>query len=94
MIGTYIRKNILPEGMSITEAARQLEVSRPTLSNLINGKSNLSFEMAKTIEEVFRKDTAIDLLGLQSKFKNEQKDKYRDPKKVSIYSPNPLLEIT
>ena len=42
-----IREDILPElGLSVTEAARQLGVSRVALSRVLNGKAAISAEMA------------------------------------------------
>ncbi|OSI11453.1 HigA family addiction module antitoxin [Neisseria zoodegmatis] len=42
-----IREDILPElGLSVTEAAKQLGVSRVTLSRLLNGKAGISADMA------------------------------------------------
>ena len=42
-----IREEILPAlGLSITEAAGQLGVSRITLSRLLNGKAGISADMA------------------------------------------------
>ena len=42
-----IREDILPElGLSVTEAAKQLGISRVTLSRLLNGKSGISAVMA------------------------------------------------
>ena len=42
-----IRDDILPTlGLTVTEAAKQLGVSRVTLSRLLNGKSSISAEMA------------------------------------------------
>ena len=42
-----IREDILPElGLSVTEAAKQLGISRVTLSRLLNGKSGISADMA------------------------------------------------
>ena len=37
-----IQREILPPGLSVTKAAIQLAVSRPTLSNLLNGNAALS----------------------------------------------------
>jgi len=42
-----------PLGLSVTEAARALKVSRPTLSKLLNGRINISPEMAIRISVVF-----------------------------------------
>lgn len=42
-----IREDILPAlGLTVTEAAQQLGVSRVTFSRLLNGKSAISAEMA------------------------------------------------
>ncbi|MDP8106146.1 HigA family addiction module antitoxin, partial [Pasteurella atlantica] len=42
-----IREDILPElGLTITEAARQLGISRVTLSRLLNEKSAITPDMA------------------------------------------------
>ena len=52
--GEFIRAEILDElGLSVTEAAKLLGVRRATLSDLLNGKSSLSPEMALRIEKEF-----------------------------------------
>lgn len=49
--GESIRDDILPAlGLSVTEAARQLGVSRVTLSRLIHGQSGISADMARRLE--------------------------------------------
>ena len=42
-----------PLGLSVTEAAKALGISRPTLSKLINGKINITPEMAIRLSVVF-----------------------------------------
>lgn len=42
-----------PLGLSVTDAAKALRVSRPTLSKLLNGRLNISPEMAVRISIVF-----------------------------------------
>lgn len=42
-----------PLGLSITEAAKNLGVSRKTLSELVNGKSGISPEMALRLAKAF-----------------------------------------
>ena len=45
--GLLIKKDVLEvEGISVTEAARQLGVSRVTLSRVVNGKAAVSVDMA------------------------------------------------
>src|SRR5580692_10084532 len=66
--GDFIRTEIIePAGLSITAAATALQVSRPALSNLLNGHSDLSGEMALRIEKAFgvKMDT---LLRMQASY--------------------------
>lgn len=51
--GIYVRENIIPNGMSVKEAAKLLGIGRPALSNFLNGKSALSYEMAVRLEKTF-----------------------------------------
>jgi len=52
--GDFIRTEIVePAGLSVTSAAGALQVSRPALSSLLNGKADLSGEMALRIEKAF-----------------------------------------
>ena len=52
--GDFIRTEIIvPRGLSVTTAAQVLQVSRPTLSSLLNGKASLSGVMALRIEKAF-----------------------------------------
>ncbi len=45
--GEIIKEDILPElGLTVTQAAQQLGVSRVTLSRMINGNAAISAEMA------------------------------------------------
>lgn len=49
--GETLREDILPTlGLSVTKAAEQLNVSRPTLSRVLNGRAAISPEMALRIE--------------------------------------------
>src|SRR6202162_773683 len=66
--GDFIRTEIIaPIGLSVTDAAKALHVSRPALSNLLNCKADLSGEMALRIEKAFgvKMDT---LMRMQSSF--------------------------
>ncbi len=52
--GDFIRTEIIePAGLTVTRAAAALAVSRPALSSLLNGRANLSGEMALRLEKVF-----------------------------------------
>jgi len=49
---------IEPMGLSITAVAQRLRVSRKTLSEIVNGKSSISPEMALRLELAFGKSAA------------------------------------
>ena len=52
--GLSVRHDCLdPLGLSITEAARRLGVSRKQLSSLVNGRSGISPEMAIRLDKAF-----------------------------------------
>lgn len=65
--GGFIKRSILPDEMSVTDAAKVLGVGRPALSNLLNEKASLSPEMALRVEKAFgvKMDT---LLRMQARF--------------------------
>ena len=60
--GDFIRTEIIrPAGLSVTAAARALQVSRPALSSILNGKADFSGDMALRTEKAFgvRMDTLM-----------------------------------
>ena len=66
--GDFIRTEIIqPSGLSVSAAAAVLRVSRPALSSLLNGRAELSGEMALRLEKAFgvKMDT---LMRMQSNF--------------------------
>jgi antitoxin HigA-1 len=66
--GDFIRTEIIePAGLTVTAAAKALRVARPTLSSLLNGKADLSGDMALRIEKAFgvKMDT---LMRMQSSY--------------------------
>jgi addiction module HigA family antidote len=64
--GTILKEDVLPElGVSVAEAARQLDVSRVTLSRVINGKAGISAEMAIRLETWLKAPTAESWLAMQ-----------------------------
>ena len=65
--GPYIKSDVIPKGMNVTQAAKALGVGRPALSNLLNGNSSLSSEMAMKLEKAFGV-SASELLAMQSVF--------------------------
>ncbi len=73
--GPHIKTQVLPPGLSVKAAAELLGVGRPALSNLLNGKSSLSSEMALRLEKTFGADQK-DLLERQAQF---DQDRTREP---------------
>jgi len=50
---TVLAECIEPLGLTITQAAQALGVTRTTLSELVNGKRGISAEMAVRLSQVF-----------------------------------------
>ena len=86
-LGAFIRRHIIPQGMSVTEAAEHLCVGRPALSNLLNGKSSLSPRMAARLQRAFRADSA-DLLRKQRDFDRRKHRTSDEPVVVHPYVPS------
>lgn len=52
--GGFLRRQVVePLGLNVTDAAKVLGVSRSTLSNLFNGKAELTGDMALRVEKAF-----------------------------------------
>jgi addiction module HigA family antidote len=52
--GRIVRQDCIePLGLTVTEAARALGVTRQALNNLVNGKAGISPEMAVRLSKVF-----------------------------------------
>lgn len=79
--GRIVRHDCLePLGLSVTEAARVLGVSRQALNNIVNGKAGISAEMAIRLTKAFGStaDTWVKLQGaydLAQAMKKESKIK-------------------
>ena len=88
--GDFIRTEIIePLGLSVTAAAKVLAVSRPALSNLLNGGADLSGDMALRIEKAFgvKMDT---LMRMQSSFDIAQTRKREKKIRIQRYEPRPM----
>ena len=59
---------IEPLGLSITEAASRLGVSRTSLSKVLKGRGTVTPEMAVRLEMTFGKPTAAHWLRLQNAY--------------------------
>jgi addiction module HigA family antidote len=89
--GTYVRKHVIPSEINVTTAARLLEVSRPALSNFLNGKADLSPEMAARLEAAFGV-AARRLLDLQSAWDAARSNNVNLAAIIKSYVP-PFLQI-
>lgn len=64
--GEWLRAEIVePSGLSVTELADRLDVSRQSMSKLLNGNQGLSAEMAIRFEKAFGLE-ADTLMRMQS----------------------------
>lgn len=71
--GKLIKHSIEASGLSLTDAAKRLGVTRQTLSRVINGRTSLSPEMAvrvskafgSTVEHWMRMQMAYDLAAVE-----------------------------
>ncbi len=59
---------IEPLGLSVTETASRLGVSRRSLSKLLNGRGTITAEMALRLEMTFGKPNAAHWLRLQNAY--------------------------
>jgi addiction module HigA family antidote len=88
--GDFIRTEIIAaHGLSVTAAAKVLGVSRPTLSNLLNGNADLSGEMALRIEKAF--GVSMDtLMRMQAAYDIAQARKDTGKIRVRRYRPDTI----
>ncbi len=67
--GEILKKLVIqPLGLSISDAAGHLGVSRKTLSKVLNGRGGVTPEMALRLEMVFGKPSADHWLRLQNAY--------------------------
>lgn len=52
--GPWLKRNVIDHyGMSVTDVARRLHMTRQAMSNLLNGNAGLSADMAIRFEKAF-----------------------------------------
>ena len=85
----FLRTEVIEaHGLSVTKAARILHVSRPTLSSLLNGKANLSGDMALRFEKAFGIDMET-LMRMQNSYNIAQTRSRANKIRVERYEPQP-----
>jgi addiction module HigA family antidote len=86
--GAFIRTEILePLGLSVTDGAKALGVSRVALSSLLNAQADLSGDMALRIEKAFgvrmetlmRMQSSYDIVQTRQREKSISVRRYRKP---------------
>jgi len=83
--GRIVRQECLePLGLTVTEGAKALGVTRQTLNNLVNGKSGISPEMAFRLSKAFG-STAEFWLRLQTNHDLAQVREHADEIAVQRY---------
>jgi len=84
--GVFLKHNVLqPLGLSVTEAANALGVTRPALSALLNVRAHLSLEMALRIEKAF--GVSMDaLMQMQNSYDIAQTRRRSNEIKVERYT--------
>ena len=89
--GTRIKTEVIPPGLSVKKAAQLMGVGRPALSNLLNGNSALSADMAARLEKAF-KYPRKDLVEMQARYEAAQAKRKDAPADTKAYVP-PFLAI-
>lgn len=87
--GIFIREHVLPSGLTVTAAAKQLGVGRPALSNLLNGNAALSPDMAVRLQKTFGCDSE-DLLRRQAAYDRAEAQAREPEIAVRAYAPSVL----
>ena len=75
--GGFIKRSVLPDGLSVTAAAEALGIGRPALSTLLNEKASLSPEMALRIEKAFsiKMDTLLRMQARYDAYRMRQRER-------------------
>jgi addiction module HigA family antidote len=90
--GDFIRTEIIgPTGLTVTAAAASLLVSRPALSSLLNGKADLTGEMALRIEKAFgvKMDTLMRMQSAYDIARTRKREKEIHVRRVRIGAAQP-----
>src|ERR1700733_2091383 len=90
--GEIVRDTLIDAtGMSVTEAAQRLGVSRTALSRLLNGHAGISPEMALRLSKLF--NTSIEMwINLQAQYDTWLISKLANKIKVKRFHSDPNLQ--
>ena len=85
--GRIVRQECIePLGLTVTDAAKALGVTRQALNNLVNGKSGVSPQMAIRLSKAFGGSAEV-WLGLQMDYDLARAEKHADRIKVERLAP-------
>jgi addiction module HigA family antidote len=89
--GRFLKTEIIQaHGLSVTDAAKILRVSRPTLSSLLNARADLSGDMALRFETAFGINMET-LMRMQNSY-DIARTRSREKKiRVARYEPRPAV---
>ena len=80
--GRVVRQECLePLGLTVTQAARSLGVTRQALNNLVNGRAGISPEMSIRLSKAFGSSPEV-WLGMQMEYDLAEAEKNADQIKV------------
>lgn len=83
--GRIVRQECIePLGLTVTQAARSLGVTRQTLNNLVNCRAGISPEMAIRLSRAFGSGPEV-WLGIQMEYDLAQAEKKADRIKVERF---------
>lgn len=89
--GRIVRQECIePSGLTITDAAERLGVTRQALNNLVNGKAGISPEMSIRLSKAFGGSPEV-WLGMQMEYDLAQAEKSADKIKVRRITPTPAV---
>ncbi len=87
--GDFIRTEIIKAaGLSVTAAAEALGVARPTLSSLLNGRADLSGDMALRIEKAFgvKMDTLMRMQASYDIAQTRKREKQIHVRRIDVHA--------
>ena len=91
--GGFVKAEVIePLNLSVTDAAEALGITRAALSTFLNGRSNLSPEMALRIEKAFGVSMET-LMRMQNSFDIAEARKKAEAVNVAPYSGRPQRNL-
>ena len=81
--GEFVKGNILPDELSVADAARHLGISRQSLYALLNDSKSITGEMAKRFELAFGVDASL-LINHQARYDAWKADQRSDELAESV----------